>query len=256
MALQERKYPGSLGALSFAHWADSRKRLFCPDGQVIAFALEAAGAPVVKGGAGSRSRCFDNSHRGKRRRGQDRRRRRPKSPGGFHRQRVEIVERGRTRSATGMPDDLRRPTAPTGSDSLSGRQGHPVAADPRCAEGDQGRCSRYDRNAAGMVGSRARGLCRQDRGDSGAKYPEFETIKLDRRAYSPADLESLNINLVGGDPYGGSRTIDQFFTFRPFADSRNSDTHVKDLYQIGASVHTGPGLGRGSGYNLAKKLGA
>ena len=27
---------------------------------------------------------------------------------------------------------------------------------------------------------------------------------LARRAYSPADLEKLNINLVGGDPYGGA----------------------------------------------------
>ena len=84
----------------------------------------------------------------------------------------------------------------------------------------------------------------------------LDAIKLSRRAFSPADLESMNINLVGGDPYGGSCTIDQFFVFRPFASSRNSDTHVKHLYQIGASVHPGPGLGGGSGYNLAKKLGA
>ena len=28
----------------------------------------------------------------------------------------------------------------------------------------------------------------------------FDEIKLDRKAYSPADLEALNVNLVGGDP--------------------------------------------------------
>ena len=39
-----------------------------------------------------------------------------------------------------------------------------------------------------------------------------------RRAYSPADLEAMNINLVGGDPYGGSSTIDQAFIWRPFAN--------------------------------------
>ena len=41
-----------------------------------------------------------------------------------------------------------------------------------------------------------------------------------RRAYSPADLEAMNINLVGGDPYGGSSTIDQSFLWRPFKSSR------------------------------------
>lgn len=83
----------------------------------------------------------------------------------------------------------------------------------------------------------------------------FDKIKLQRRAYSPIDLENLNINLVGGDPYGGHCGIDQFFTFRPFPTSRNGATSVKGLYQIGASTHPGPGLSGGSGYNVAKRLG-
>jgi len=85
---------------------------------------------------------------------------------------------------------------------------------------------------------------------------DFDQIKLARRAYSPADLETLNMNLVGGDPYGGLCTIDQFFVFRPFAGSRNGDTPIKGLTQIGASTHPGPGMGGGSGYNAAKRLGA
>ncbi|MDK3017276.1 phytoene desaturase family protein [Pseudodonghicola flavimaris] len=85
---------------------------------------------------------------------------------------------------------------------------------------------------------------------------DFDKIKLARRAYSPADLEALNMNLVGGDPYGGLCTIDQFFVFRPFAGSRNGATPVKGLTQIGASTHPGPGMGGGSGYNAAKRLGA
>jgi phytoene dehydrogenase-like protein len=32
---------------------------------------------------------------------------------------------------------------------------------------------------------------------------DFDAIKLARRAYSPADLGALNMNLVGGDPYAG-----------------------------------------------------
>lgn len=83
----------------------------------------------------------------------------------------------------------------------------------------------------------------------------FDEIKLARRAYSPTDLEGLNMNLVGGDPYGGHCGIDQFFTFRPFPTSRNGSTSVANLYHIGASTHPGPGLGGGSGFNTAKRLG-
>lgn len=84
---------------------------------------------------------------------------------------------------------------------------------------------------------------------------DFDKIKLARRAYSPADLQALNMNLVGGDPYGGQCGIDQFFVFRPFSGSRNGDTPVKGLTHIGASTHPGPGLGGGSGFNAAKRLG-
>ncbi|WP_421980727.1 phytoene desaturase family protein [Roseibium sp.] len=84
----------------------------------------------------------------------------------------------------------------------------------------------------------------------------FDRIKLARRAYSPADLNRLNINLVGGDPYGGSCNIDQFFVWRPFTRSVNSATTIGNLHMIGASTHPGPGLGGGSGYNLAKGMGA
>lgn len=83
----------------------------------------------------------------------------------------------------------------------------------------------------------------------------FDTAKLARRAYSPADLEALNINLVGGDPYGGACAMDQFFIWRPFAGQVNNATPIKALYHIGASTHPGPGLGGGSGFNVAKGLG-
>ncbi|MEM6463586.1 MAG: NAD(P)/FAD-dependent oxidoreductase [Pseudomonadota bacterium] len=84
---------------------------------------------------------------------------------------------------------------------------------------------------------------------------DFGAIKLQRRAFSPADLEALNINLVGGDPYGGACSIDQFFLWRPFPTSVNNTTPIKNLHHIGASTHPGPGLGGGSGYNLAKRMG-
>ncbi|WP_028028716.1 phytoene desaturase family protein [Gemmobacter nectariphilus] len=84
---------------------------------------------------------------------------------------------------------------------------------------------------------------------------DLDKIKLARRAYSPADLEAMNINLVGGDPYGGACSIDQFFIWRPFAHTTKGSA-VKGLTHIGASTHPGPGLGGGSGYLAAKGLGA
>ena len=80
----------------------------------------------------------------------------------------------------------------------------------------------------------------------------FTRTILQRRAYSPADLAALNLNLVGGDPYGGACTLDQFFVWRPSATA----APIRGLRQIGASCHPGPGLGGGSGYLAAKALGA
>ncbi|MGE4252438.1 MAG: phytoene desaturase family protein [Parvibaculaceae bacterium] len=83
---------------------------------------------------------------------------------------------------------------------------------------------------------------------------DFGAIKLARRAYSPADLERLNINLVGGDPYGGFCGLDQSFLWRPFKSSVNHRTLIPNLYHIGASTHPGAGLGGGSGFMLAQAL--
>ena len=80
----------------------------------------------------------------------------------------------------------------------------------------------------------------------------FDAIALDRHVLSPADLEAMNCNLVGGDPYGGAASIDQFFLWRPFTDSVNHRTPVAGLVHIGASTHPGPGLGGGSGFLAAQ----
>src|SRR5262249_33758751 len=42
----------------------------------------------------------------------------------------------------------------------------------------------------------------------------FRENVIARRAYSPGDLETLNMNLVGGDPYGGFFRSVQFFFLR------------------------------------------
>lgn len=85
---------------------------------------------------------------------------------------------------------------------------------------------------------------------------DFDRLVVARRAYSPKDLQRMNVNLVGGDPYGGACQIDQFFLWRPFANSTNGTGPLRGLVHIGASTHPGPGLGGGSGFNAAKRLGA
>ena len=84
---------------------------------------------------------------------------------------------------------------------------------------------------------------------------DFAAIKLARTAYSPADLAALNVNLVGGDPYGGLCSLDQFFLWRPFATGPAAP-RLRGFSHIGASTHPGPGLGGGSGYLAARRLGA
>ena len=82
----------------------------------------------------------------------------------------------------------------------------------------------------------------------------FDDIIIARRALSPADLASINVNLVDGDPYGGYCGLDQFFAWRPLKSTVNHATHVRNLWHVGASTHPGPGLGGGSGYLIAKQL--
>ena len=84
--------------------------------------------------------------------------------------------------------------------------------------------------------------------------PNLEETIIARTVLSPADLEAININLVGGDPYGGACSLDQFFLWRPLRSLKNHETPVKNLYHIGASTHPGPGLAGASGYLVAKSL--
>lgn len=88
------------------------------------------------------------------------------------------------------------------------------------------------------------------------QVPNLRGSLLGRAVLSPADLQGLNMNLVGGDPYGGDCSLDQSFLWRPSRAVRNHATPVAHLWHIGASTHPGPGLGGGSGFHLAQALGA
>jgi phytoene dehydrogenase-like protein len=88
----------------------------------------------------------------------------------------------------------------------------------------------------------------------GGAVEHLDASILKRVVLSPADIEGLNVNLVGGDIYGGSCALDQNLLWRPFAQAAGHRTGVERLWHIGASTHPGPGLGAGSGYLVAKAL--
>jgi phytoene dehydrogenase-like protein len=82
----------------------------------------------------------------------------------------------------------------------------------------------------------------------------LESSIVQRVALGPHDLERLNVNLVGGDPYGGALSLDQNLLWRPFPRSPGHATPVERLWHIGASTWPGPGLGGGSGTLVAQEL--
>ncbi len=88
----------------------------------------------------------------------------------------------------------------------------------------------------------------------GRHIPNLAEITIGRKVLSPPDLEALNMNLVGGDPYGGDCSLDQSFLWRPLRATRNHETPLKGLWHIGASTHPGPGLGGTSGFHVAQAL--
>jgi phytoene dehydrogenase-like protein len=88
----------------------------------------------------------------------------------------------------------------------------------------------------------------------GRHIRNLERASIRRVVLSPSDIEATNVNLVGGDIYGGSCALDQNFLFRPIPEAPGHRTPVDRLWHIGASTHPGPGLGAGSGYLVYKEL--
>lgn len=84
--------------------------------------------------------------------------------------------------------------------------------------------------------------------------PGLTKMIIGRNIFSPVDLEKMNKNLVGGDPYSGANTVDQFLLWRPLRGIKGHKTAIKNVYHIGASTHPGPGLGGGSGFLVGSAL--
>jgi phytoene dehydrogenase-like protein len=79
--------------------------------------------------------------------------------------------------------------------------------------------------------------------------PGFREIVLARRAFSPAELERMDANLVGGDIGGGVMDL-RNFAFRP--TWRHYATSARDLYICSASTPPGGGVHGMCGYHGAR----
>jgi phytoene dehydrogenase-like protein len=79
--------------------------------------------------------------------------------------------------------------------------------------------------------------------------PGFRECVLARRVFSPAALESMDANLVGGDIAGGALNIRQFL-FRP--TWRHYATSAPNIYLCSASTPPGGGVHGMCGYHAAK----
>ena len=79
--------------------------------------------------------------------------------------------------------------------------------------------------------------------------PGFRDCVLARHAFSPADLESMDANLIGGDIGGGVMDIRQFL-FRP--TWRHYATSAREIYICSSSTPPGGGVHGMCGYHAAK----
>ena len=86
------------------------------------------------------------------------------------------------------------------------------------------------------------------------RIPNLPSITKAKVVLGPKEIEAMNKNLVGGDPYAGDCRVDQYAPWRPLTAATGHKTHIEGLWHIGASTHPGPGLGGGSGYMVAKRL--
>lgn len=82
--------------------------------------------------------------------------------------------------------------------------------------------------------------------------PGFRDRILGRHVLTPAKLEQMNQNLVGGALSGGTAQLHQQALFRPPGGLGRPETPVRGLYLASASAHPGGGVHGGPGANAAR----
>jgi phytoene dehydrogenase-like protein len=81
--------------------------------------------------------------------------------------------------------------------------------------------------------------------------PGFRDTVLARHVQSPADLEAVNLSLVGGAINAGTSAPHQQLFLRPVPGSGRPETPVDGLFLAGASAHPGGGVHGACGWNAA-----
>ena len=139
---------------------------------------------------------------------------------------VNEAERG---PAAGRGDDRLRPARRARPLARARRQVDPLDPAAGAAGGPgQGRRCRRARHRRRHLDATSSREAYADRivarlGDS---IENLGAATLKRVVVSPADLEALNRNLVGGDIYGGSCALDQNLLWRPLAEAPGHETAV------------------------------
>ncbi|HVI01262.1 MAG TPA: NAD(P)/FAD-dependent oxidoreductase [Enhygromyxa sp.] len=87
-----------------------------------------------------------------------------------------------------------------------------------------------------------------------ALAPGFRKLIRARRAVSPADLERMDANLIGGDLGGGSNAWYRQLVFRPVFPYFRYRMPVRGLYLGSSYAHPGAGVHGMCGYNAAKMI--
>jgi phytoene dehydrogenase-like protein len=145
--------------------------------------------------------------------------------------------------------------------------GQPTAVDPSRAPEGKHTLWLQVRMAPGTIkGDAAKEIAATDWTGAGTPFADRALSVLERyapgtrqkilgeRIVTPAELESENPNLVGGDQICGSHHLSQHFLFRPLRGHADGSTPIKGLHLTGAAVWPGAGTGAGSGFLLARKL--
>jgi phytoene dehydrogenase-like protein len=120
--------------------------------------------------------------------------------------------------------------------------GHTLWAYSRVPNAMEGGWDRHREPFADRIEGRIEGLA-----------PGFRGLIRARAIHTPADLEAMDENLVGGDLGGGSAHIDQQLFFRPVFPYFDYATPVRGLYLASASAHPGAGVHGACGFNAARR---
>jgi phytoene dehydrogenase-like protein len=120
--------------------------------------------------------------------------------------------------------------------------GHTLWAYSRVPSHPEGGWGRHREAFADRIEERIEGLA-----------PGFRGLIRARAVHTPADLEAMDENLVGGDLGGGSARLPQQLFGRPAFPYFRYRTPVRGLYLASASAHPGAGVHGACGFNAARR---